>query len=298
MDDIALRLVVLLREVCDPRPPARLTADGYGIYDRGLRRIVNPADLSALELALRLAANGRGTVTAVCVGPPRVEEGLRQSLAMGAARAVRVWHSACEGGDAVAGARLLERLLVILTPHLVLTGNRLADRGDDPVPALAAARLGIPCVSAALGVGLSTDGLKVRRKSDRGARQVVTSRLPSVLLCDAECCEPHYPGQAGLMAAAKAPVESWGLAELGLPLWELGAAGALLERDRCSFPRANPQRVVTPDATLPAFERILALLSGGIKPREGKLNTLSAEATVERLLTIFREEGLLDGRRS
>ena len=48
-------ILVLLRETCDPRPPVRLTADGYGIRERGLRRIANPADLAALEQALRLA---------------------------------------------------------------------------------------------------------------------------------------------------------------------------------------------------------------------------------------------------
>jgi len=50
---------------------------------------------------------------------------------------------------------------------------------------------------------------------------------------------------------------------------------------------------VTPDANLPAFERILALLSGGIKPREGIQHTLTAEQTADQLLQIFSTEGLL-----
>jgi electron transfer flavoprotein beta subunit len=55
---------------------------------------------------------------------------------------------------------------------------------------------------------------------------------------------------------------------------------------------------VTPDANLPAFERILALLSGGIKPRAGKVHTLESEATVERLLEIFASAGLLGSQSS
>jgi len=51
--------------------------------------------------------------------------------------------------------------------------------------------------------------------------------------------------------------------------------------------------VVTPDPSLPAFERILSLLSGGIKARAGKQNHLSANDTVTALLRIFREEGLI-----
>ena len=116
-----------------------------------------------------------------------------------------------------------------------------------------------------------------------------------MLLVDATSCEPHYPDQAAVMAALNGTVEVWGIPELGLPMREVGAAGALLGKERCSFPRANPQRVVTPDANLPAFERILALLSGGIKPRAGKVHALSAEKTVEMLLDIFKAEGLIDG---
>jgi electron transfer flavoprotein beta subunit len=95
------------------------------------------------------------------------------------------------------------------------------------------------------------------------------------------------------MAALQGGIETWGLPELGLPGWEVGAAGAVLGKERCSFPRANPQRVVTPDANLPAFERILALLSGGIKPREGKIHAVSAEKTVDLLFDIFKAEGLI-----
>jgi electron transfer flavoprotein beta subunit len=53
--------------------------------------------------------------------------------------------------------------------------------------------------------------------------------------------------------------------------------------------------VVTPDATLPAFERILALLSGGIKAREGKLHSVSAAETARMLFDIFQAEGLVGG---
>jgi electron transfer flavoprotein beta subunit len=53
--------------------------------------------------------------------------------------------------------------------------------------------------------------------------------------------------------------------------------------------------VVTPDAELPAFERILALLSGGIKPREGRVHSVSAEKAADKLLDIFKAEGLIGG---
>ncbi|MHB8708643.1 MAG: electron transfer flavoprotein subunit beta/FixA family protein [Desulfuromonadales bacterium] len=287
------QVLVLLRETCDPKPPVRLTADGYGIRERGLRRITNPADLSALEMALQLAAARKARVTVAAVGPARLDDHLRLALAMGADRALRVWDGDFKRGDAVADARILSRLIDVLNPELVLTGHRLLDRGDDPVPALAAAQRGIPCVPAALAVNCTGGTVEVLRKSDRGARQRIAAGLPGMLLVEAGCCDPRYPDQEQVLAALRRPIEVWGMPELGLSLRDVGEAGALLGRDRCSLPRPNPQRVVTPDASLPAFERILALLSGGIKPREGRVHALSAEETVDRLFEILAAEGLI-----
>lgn len=289
------QMVVLLRETCDPQPPVRLTADGYGVRERGLRRITNPADLCALEMALQLAESNDGTVTAVAIGPNRLDDHLRLALSMGAGRALRIWNTAFQGGDAVSEAHLLARIVDILKPDLFFTGNGLLDRGGDPSPALASATLGIPYVTSALTVACSAGEVEVLRKSDRGARQRVMAKMPCTLLFEATSCEPRYPGQDGLVRALDMDIEVWSEAELGLPLSVLGAPGALLDKDKCSFPRVNPQRIVTPDANLPAFERILALLSGGLKPREGKVHAVSTEQTVEMLLNIFTAEGLIGG---
>lgn len=286
-------IVVLLRETCDPRPPVRLNPDGYSIRERGLRRLANPADLAALEQALQLAENGGGEVTVIAVGPSRVDDVLRGGLAMGAARAIRVWDGQFQGADASSAARVLGRILEILAPDLVLTGSRLLDRGDDPALALAAARLGIPCVNAAVGLTRHDNGLEVLRKCDRGARQKIVASLPAAVLVEADSCEIRYPDQQALMQALHADIESWGGSELGLPVSEYGPAAALLTKGRCAHPRPNPTRVVTPDASLPAFERILALLSGGLKAREGKVHNLALEQTVEGLMKIFAAEGLL-----
>lgn len=288
-----LNILVLLRETCDPRPPVRLSADGYSVRERGLRRIANPADLCALEQALKLTEAQKGSVTVVSIGPGRLDDHLRLALSMGAERAIRVWDPAFKGGDTSADARLVERIVEILQPDYFLTGHRLLDRGADPVPALASARRGIPCVTAALSIESIDGEVEVLRKCDRGARQLVGTSTPCTLLYADGCCEIRYPSHQALMTALEQPIESWGFAELGLPVSAVGSPAALLGKERCSFPRVNPRRVVTPDANLPAFERILALLSGGIKPREGKMHNLSAEQTADRLMTIFAAEGLL-----
>jgi len=290
-----IRILVLLRETCDPHPPVRMTADGYSVDERGLRRISNPADLAALEQALRLAEKISAEVSVLAIGPQRLDDHLRLALSMGAKSALRVWSGHFQGGDAHAEARVLERICTILAPDLLFSGSTLLDRDDDPVPALAAAQRGQSCLPAALNVQLEKGQVLVLGKGDRGARQKRIAPLPCTILFADESADPRYPDQQALLDALDADIEVWGLAELGISVRELGAAGALLTRGRCAQPRPNPQRTVTPDADLPAFERILALLSGGLKQRAGKIYTLSAEQTADKLLQIFTAEGLLGG---
>jgi electron transfer flavoprotein beta subunit len=292
MPDNKLDILVLLRETNDPRPPARVTVRGAAISDRGLRRIPNPADLAALEEALCLKDTLGATVTVLAIGPDRLDDTLRLAFSMGADRAVRFWDHGLEGGDSVADARVLARIVTILSPALVFTGNRLADRGDDPVPALAAAVTAMPCIAGTVSLLPKKNRVEVQRTSDRGARQIVTAALPCTILFE-EVRTPRYPSVDSLTGSLSALIENWDLTHLGLPFWEIGAAGAYLTAADYGVPRPDPTRVVTPDPSLPAFERILSLLSGGIKARAGKLNTLSADDTAAALLRIFREEGLI-----
>lgn len=287
-----LDILVLLREVSDPRPPARVITRGAGISDRGLRRIPNPADLAALEEALCLKDNLGARVTVLAIGPARLDDTLRLAFSMGADRGIRFWDHGMDGGDAVAGARVLARIVSILSPSLVFSGNRLADRGDDPEPSLAAAAAGMPCIGATVSLTLKKEEVEALRKSDRGARQVVAAPFPCTVLFEGTR-DPRYPSVEAVTSAISAPLETWNLADLGLPFREIGETGAYLTAAEYGVPRPDPVRVVTPDAKLPAFERILSLLSGGIKAREGKTHALSADETAAGLWRILGEEGLI-----
>lgn len=287
-----LDILVLIRESNDPRPPARVITRGAGISERGLRRMPNPADLSALEEALHLKDTLGAHVTALVIGSARLDDTLRLAFSLGADRGIRFWDHGMEGSDTVADARVLSRIVKILLPDLLFTGNRMADRGEDAVPALVAAMRDIPCISAVVSFTPKKEWVEAERKSDRGARQNVTAAFPCVALFE-ELRTPRYPSIEAVTRSLDLPIELWDTTTLGLPFWEIGASGAELALAEFGVPRPDPVRVVTPDPNLPAFERILSLLSGGIKAREGKLQSFSVDDTAASLMRIFDEEGLL-----
>lgn len=295
MTDTKPTISVLLRLVNDPRPPARVSTEGARIRTRGVRQVPNPSDLTALEVSLELAGLLKGSVTVFGYGDRRMDDLLRLGLSMGATRAVRLGGEGLEWGDYATNARLLARTLLILNPALFITGDRMIDRGDAPATAMAAALSDMPAVNRVLEADHTGGVIEVLRKADRGGRQRITTTLPCALLVAEEAREVHYPGMDAVMASVEADIEVWGLPDLGLPENSIGKAGSYLEAGRFIIPRPDPIRVVTPDATLPVFERIISLLSGGIAAREGKVHTGSVESAVDGLMNIFAAEGLLSG---
>ncbi len=286
-----LHILVILREANDPRPPARLVTRGAGISDRGLRRIPNPADLTALEQALLLKERLGSKVTALATGPGRLDDLLRLAASLGADRCVRFHDHLAEGGDPMADARILSALLGILAPSMVFSGSRLADRGDDPALPLAAALRQIPCLSAVAEILLRGDAVEALRKVDRGGRQRVAAPMPAMVLFEEEPLS-LYPGVDAVTASLGTKIEKWTLADLGVPFQQVGSIGAPLPLASYATPRQEPVRVVTPDASLPAFQRIISLLSGGIKAREGRQHQLGADETADRIWKVLQEEGV------
>jgi electron transfer flavoprotein beta subunit len=72
----------------------------------------------------------------------------------------------------------VQRIIEILQPALVFTGEALLDRGDDPAPALAAANLDLPYVKRAVALEREGNEVEVLRKGDRGARQRMRAEMP------------------------------------------------------------------------------------------------------------------------
>ena len=95
---------------------------------------MNPADESALELALRLRPPS-GTVTVFSVGPVEADHLLQDALAAGADAAVRVWDDSLNNTKPIVTTILLAAALrVQQLPDLVLCGGHSVDRGSGTVP--------------------------------------------------------------------------------------------------------------------------------------------------------------------
>ena len=294
-----MKILVFVDVAADVRiPPERDPRSGR-VREERLVSEMDPAGARALDLALALAADRpNGHVTVVHLGPPEHDQFLRVALARGCARAIRIWDEEAAEALTAGKAVVLAAAAQAAGYDLVVTGDRGVIGTGGQLGVLVAGHLGVPCVTEVGAAALSADShqLHATRELEQGFREMVEAALPAVITVAAAAPSPAAPpalSARALLAALEGDVVEWTLADLGV------VPGAVREADRPleygparpRHPRLHP--VVPPDPTLPAFDRILALVQGSVKHREGRVVRRPAEEVVQEVFEVLRDEGWL-----
>jgi electron transfer flavoprotein beta subunit len=244
---------------------------------------VSAADQAALEVALGLAGHLGVEVTAIAVGPAGAERALRDALACGASRAVRIDAPTGLGSADVGGAIAH----AVAGAEVVVCGDYSLDRGTGSVPAFVAHHLGaaqaLGLVSVHIGSGGSSDHLAAVRRLDGGRREVLQVPLPCVLSVEGSVATLRRAGLRASLTSRTAPVEV-------VP---------------CTVPvHAGPSAIVTPfrprARVMPApsgddvLARLRALTDTGAAPARGEVVTAPPDEAAERIVRALREWGYLD----
>jgi len=308
-----MRVVLLLELGADVRiPPVCDPRSGRVREDWSVRES-DPASNWALELALRLkAARSGASVTVIHMGPPSTESWLRHALALGADRVVRVWDPESTGARAAGKAVVLSAAATTAGFDLILAGAAGVLEACGQLGVLLAARLGVPCVTDATGVAvpsrvggepasqtaIAPDGVEITRCLERGYQERVEATLPVVVTVAGAAVPPDAAPPAlsarELLHARTAEILQWDLADLGVPLDWVRRADATLRYGPSGPRRPRLRPLPAPDSSLPAFDRILRLIEGSVKRREGRVVRAPAEAVVGEVFLTLRDEGWLD----
>ncbi len=231
-----MKILVPLKRVADPDNANKVKAAGAKVETTGLEWKPNPFDEYAVETALRLTENGAnakarlGEVVVVTFGPKEAESTLRQALATGADRAIRVDATDDQlDGDLV--ARSLKALVEKEKPDVVLLGKQQVDGDSNQVGQLLAEYLGWPQATFAGSIKSEADvALIVGREVDGGTIKLKVT-LPAVVTVDLRIVgshsvqSMHSPAHAyadgvrfaalmAIMAAKKKPLVEVKLSEL------------------------------------------------------------------------------------
>jgi electron transfer flavoprotein beta subunit len=281
---ILVRIVVCIKEVVDAGLNLAFGRVSTELWQKGLAFRLNPNDAGALAAALEeKSKDAQVEITVISLGPERVEDYLREALALGADSAVRLRVE--DRLSPYQKATVLSHAIAMYQSDLILTGAASLDNASSQVGPFIAARLGLPCV---IGVTeFQLDGANrsatVTRNIGRGARERLLSPLPAVLATEG-------PGRALPYASLDRLLES----RSGISTAEL--AGDPTRVTGLSFPRPRPRKVPTPASSLPAFDRILKLFEGGIPKRQGKMLQGNRDELVNQLFDLLVAEDIISQR--
>jgi len=212
-----VEILVCLKFVPDTTAIVRPRPDGKTIETAGLKFSISPYDEFALEEAL-LARDAlrSGKITAITVGPPRNEEGLRTALAMGADAAVFVKDPLLEQAGTVYEADILARVIKNLKFDIIMMGKQAIDDDSAQVPHYLAEHLNLPCVSMVRKVEIAPDlkSTKVTRQIE-GGEEVHQSTLPLIVAVGKTEHMPRLPTLPNIMKAKTKPITVMTLQQLG-----------------------------------------------------------------------------------
>jgi len=198
-----MKIIVSIKQVPARDSQLRIRSDGRWIEENDLSFEINEPDAYALEEALQLKEKHGGEVIALCAGPARASQAIREALAKGADRAIHVEEDALGSFDTLGLAKLLVGACAPESPDLILTGLQSDDLGYGQTGVVLAELLGLPHATIVMAVETAGSGIRVKRELEGGWFQWIAMPLPAVLTIQSGINQLRYATLKGIMAAKK-----------------------------------------------------------------------------------------------
>lgn len=221
-----MKIIVAIKQV--PVRDSQLRIDGAGkwIQEDDLSFEINEPDAYALEEALQLKEKHGGEVIALCAGPARASQTIREALAKGADRAIHIEDENLKSLDTLGIAHLLAAAVKAENADLILTGLQSDDLGYGQTGVVLAELLGVPHATIIMQVEKQEGSIKVKRELENGWFQMMEIPLPAVLTIQSGINKLRYATLMGIKKAKSKEIKN-------VPVAQLGAAPqptAVLER--------------------------------------------------------------------
>lgn len=221
-----MNILVLLKIVSQAQFADTL-ADGGDRLTSG-QLVINPADLYALELALRVKETVPGTVvTVLTMAPPSCQQELRQALAMGADGAVLLADQRLAGSDTLATAKALAAAIRTLPPQeLILCGKKAIDSETGHIGPQLSTLLGYPLAANVVRFSAAGNTVQLHCLRDRALCEYAGD-LPALLTVCTGTDMVRSPTILGLRRSRQAEIRQLTLEDLELSAEETGTSGSL-----------------------------------------------------------------------
>jgi len=210
-----MKIIVAIKQVPVRDSQLRVEANGRWIQEADLSFEINEPDAYALEEALQLKEKHGGEVVALCAGPARAAQTIREALAKGADRAIHIEEENLNALDTLGVAKLLAGAVKAENPDLILTGLQSDDLGYGQTGVVLAELLGIASSTIIMQIEVNGASIRVKRELEDGWFQHITMPLPAVLTIQSGINQLRYATLMGIKKAKSKEIKRVTLSELG-----------------------------------------------------------------------------------
>lgn len=235
-----MNIIVCIKQVPETTE-VRINPETNTLIREGVKSIINPFDMYAIEEGVRLKERFGGKITILTMGPPQAEAALREAISMGADEGILVCDRAFAGSDTWATSYTLAGAIKKIGQFdLVICGKQASDGDTAQVGPGIATHLNIPQVTYVKKVEEASDkSMRLERMLEEGF-EIIETPLPALLTVVKEINEPRIPSLKGMMRAKNAKITSWGQKDLDLDPQNIGLCGSPTQVVKIFTP---PQRV-------------------------------------------------------
>ncbi|MDP8259632.1 MAG: electron transfer flavoprotein subunit beta/FixA family protein [Candidatus Gygaella obscura] len=221
-----MNIIVCIKQVPETTE-VRINPETNTLIREGVKSIINPFDMYAIEEGLRLKEKHTGKVTVITMGPPQAEVALKEAIALGADEAVLLCDRAFAGSDTWATSYTLAGGIKKLGEFdIVLCGKQASDGDTAQVGPGIATHLDIPQVTYVKKIEeLNNNVMKVERMMEEGF-EIIETPLPCLLTVVKEINEPRLPSLKGMMKSKSAVIRILTQKELELDEQSIGLCGS------------------------------------------------------------------------
>ncbi|MDP8214617.1 MAG: electron transfer flavoprotein subunit beta/FixA family protein [Candidatus Euphemobacter frigidus] len=255
-----MNIIVCIKQVPDTTE-IRINPETNTLVREGVESIINPFDLYAIEEGVRIKEKYGGTVSVISMGPPQVEDALRETISLGVDEAIHLCDRAFAGADTLATAYTLARGIEKKGDYnIIICGKQAIDGDTAQVGPGIAVQLDIPQITYVKKIEeIGEETIRVQRMTEEGY-EIIEGDLPILLTVVKEINEPRLPSLKGKLKAKKAEIITWTAADISVDEQFIGLDGSPTQVVKIFSPPAREGGEIFQGEPAEMVDRLVAAL--------------------------------------
>ncbi len=204
-----MKIIVCIKQVPEGLD-VKVDPETKRIVRDGVKSIINPYDLYAIEEGIRLKERFGGETWVISMGPPQAESAIREAIAMGIDYGVLLSDKKFAGSDTLATSYTLSLgIKKIGNFDIIICGRETLDGSTGQVGPGIAEHLGIPYITyVSKIIDIKEKQIECKRLME-DHYEIIKANLPVLITVVKEINEPRIPSLKNMLRAKKIEIPVW-----------------------------------------------------------------------------------------